>query len=372
MLSRQLPDLREQDFTLLVTNGVTEARDLEFKRDLPGASDGDIKEFLADVTSLANAQGGDLVYGIEDRSGLATAVVGINDADPDAVLLRLESIVRDGIEPRLTAKMQWVPMANGRGVVVLRVPASLAAPHRIRFKNSGKFWNRNSRGKYEMDVHELRHAFTESEALPVRLRQLHDAAVSAAEGFDMPFIMDADPTAVLSLMPLGFLRERRDLPLTRENTILPVKATSASSLPTLEGILWHSTLNEENRVRSYALTHRTGRIDAAWTFGGNRQLRNGEQMLLVWYESFEEGVTDMAVNGVGRLRSYGIEGPWVVIVTVLGIKGAMIFKSQLEHSRPAWRERARLPELVLEHVSKTTLLPICRALWLLFGMTPPT
>lgn len=369
MLNRPLPDLREQDFISLVGNGATESRDLEFKRDLPGSSDGDVKEFLADVSSLANAQGGDLVYGIEEMAGIANAVTGVKVGDVDGALLRLENIVRDGIEPRLMVRMQWVPMASGVGMVVIRVPASLAAPHRIRFKNSGKFWNRNSRGKYEMDVHELRQAFTESEALPVRLRQLHDAAVSAAEGVDMPFIMDADPTAVLSLILLGFLRERRDLALTPESTILPVKASSGNWLPTLEGILWHTPVTEGNRVRSYALTHRTGRIDAAWTFGGNRELQNNETTLLVWAKSFEEGVADMAINGAGRLQSYGMHGPWVVIVTVLGIKGARKVRWDSTLSRPAWRGRARLPELVLEHVTGANLLPIYRAFWLLFGET---
>jgi predicted HTH transcriptional regulator len=159
MLDRPLPDLSEQDFASLVTNGVAEGRDIEFKGELPGGSDSEVKEFLADVTSLANTQGGDLIYGIEDRGGVATGATGIVVADLNDTLLRLENMIRDGIEPRLTVRMQWVPLTTGNGILVLRIPASLVAPHRVRFKASGKFWSRNSRGKYEMDVHELRHAF---------------------------------------------------------------------------------------------------------------------------------------------------------------------------------------------------------------------
>jgi hypothetical protein len=371
MLNRQLPDLREQDFASLVTGGVAEGRDLEFKRDLPGSTDGDLKEFLADVTSLANAQGGDLIFGIEDRGGVATAVRGIDGQTIDNTLLRLESIVRDGVEPRMTMRMQWVSLENGRGVLVLRVPASLAAPHRIRFKNNGRFWTRNSRGKYEMDVHELRHAFTQSEAMPQRLRQLHDEAVSAAEGVDMPFALGANPVAVFSVMPLGLLRERRDLALTPEHTMLPAKTRGANSLPTLEGILWYSPPSDGNIVRAYTLTHRTGRIDAAWAFGGTRQFQNGDEARLVWASSFEEGVTEMAVHGVGRLQSYGIDGPWVIMVTAIGIRGAAMVCQYDDLSRPAWRDRARLPELILDRVSEESLLPIFRAFWFLFGMTRP-
>ena len=85
----------------------------------------------------------------------------------------------------------------------MRVPASINAPHRIIFKNSGRFWSRNSRGNYEMDVHELRHAFTQSEQLPQRFRQLHVDAIAAAQGVDMPFAVEQSPTAVISVAPLA-------------------------------------------------------------------------------------------------------------------------------------------------------------------------
>src|SRR5262249_28263652 len=98
MLSRALPDLTETDIAQLVTNSVTEGRDLEFKRDWPGNGDDDRKEFLADVSSLANAQGGDLVFGVEDKDGVATSVVGLDATNQDAAILRIENMLRDGIE----------------------------------------------------------------------------------------------------------------------------------------------------------------------------------------------------------------------------------------------------------------------------------
>lgn len=374
MLSRPIADLQEQDLISLVSNGVAERRDLEFKRDLPGTSDSEIKEFLADATSLANAQGGDLVFGIEDRGGIATGLLGIDGSDVDGTLLRLENIVRDGIEPRLSVKMQWVPLASGRGALVLRFPASVAAPHRIRFKNSGRFWTRNSRGKYEMDVQELRHAFTQSDAMPQRLRQFHEEAVSASLGANMPYGMGGDPVAVVSIIPLGLLRDRRDLELSGENVLVPANAAKAggySWLPTLEGMLMHTPPDERGTIRAYTLTHRSGYIDAAFTIGGIRKLRDGSRVRLVWSGTFEDGVGEMVFHGASRLRSYGIEGPWVILVTVRGITEARFAVRESELSMPAWRETARLPELIIEHPDKDSLLPIFRGFWFLFGQTRP-
>ena len=367
MLDRALADLSEHDFASFVSNSVSEGRDLEFKRDLPGNSDTDIKEFLADVSSLANAQGGDLIFGIEEKDGVAAKIAGLSPADVDGVLLRLENIVRDGVEPRMVAKIRWVPLADKQGVIVLRIPASLAAPHRV--KKNGRFWSRNSRGKYEMDVHELRHAFTESDALPKRLRQFHEEAVAAARGMDMPIMVDTAPTAVLSLMPLGILRERRDVSATRENTLLPVKAQNAKWLPTLEGGLWYTVPDEGDTVRAYALTHRAGRIDCVWTFGGDRELRHHGLTTVVWPSAFEEGVAEMVVHGVGRLQSYGLQSPWVVMVSVLGIKESRMVLSATELSRSAWRSEARFRELILEHPRPGDLLPFYEDLYLLFGTT---
>lgn len=368
MLNRALPDLVESDFSQLVSNNVSEARDLEFKRDWPGGSNDDKKEFLADVSALANAQGGDLIFGIEEsKEGVAIAVPGIDGANPDAGILRLEEILRAGIAPRLNVRMRWIPLATGSGALVIRVPASLAAPHRVIFQNSGKFFSRNSRGKYEMDVHELRHAFTQSEELPERLRHFHDLAVQAAYGEDMPYLLDDSPVAVISVMPLGLLREQRDLALTPENTILPVKSRNGEWLPILEGMYWHTPLNDNKRIRAYALTHRRGYIDAGFTIGGTREVRPGRSEGLVWSNNFEAGVIEMVVCGCTRLQSYGIEGPWVILVTVLKIKGHKLVISDTEFSMPAWRQSARLPELIIEHPSEDALKPLFKAFWPLFG-----
>jgi predicted HTH transcriptional regulator len=61
MKYKPLEQIREDDLQLIL--GVTESRELEFKEKL-GKSDQDVKEFLKDVSAMANATGGDLIYGI--------------------------------------------------------------------------------------------------------------------------------------------------------------------------------------------------------------------------------------------------------------------------------------------------------------------
>ena len=52
-----------------IANQVQEGKTLEYKEKLPRGAEGDIKEFLADVSSFGNASGGDIIYGIRAERG---------------------------------------------------------------------------------------------------------------------------------------------------------------------------------------------------------------------------------------------------------------------------------------------------------------
>jgi Putative DNA-binding domain len=72
MLIDQLASPNEAKLQELCDEGCGESVTLDFKRDLPGASDKDKQEFLKGVCTFANADGGDLVYGITEQNGAAS------------------------------------------------------------------------------------------------------------------------------------------------------------------------------------------------------------------------------------------------------------------------------------------------------------
>ncbi len=373
MIPRPFEQLDRNDLDALVANGISERRDLEFKRELPGTRPDDVQEFLADVTSLANAHGGDLIYGIEaNKDGVAIGVHGLDVPSSDKALLRLESMLRDSIDPRLSGvRMEWIPLDATLGAIVIRVPASLAAPHRVRVGKGGPFYGRNSRGKYPMDAQELRIAFTQSEQLPQKIRQLHVDAITAASGHDMPFALNDEPAAVVSTIPLSFFREARDLGITHQNVQAPVEVSGGLSwIFTLEGVLMHTPLDDAGRVRSYALTHHAGRVDAAWTIGGVRDVQ-GKERRLVWPQRFERGLLDAAGSAVIRLKDHGIDGPWVVLTTIIGVRDFQMIVGDGYITRSAWRDNASFSELIVDTVNGTTLLPQLDSFWRLFGEHRP-
>ena len=69
MIDKPLADITADDIQHLVEEGTPEKRTLEFKVELPGTKESEKKEFLADVSSFANAVGGDLIFGVATTDG---------------------------------------------------------------------------------------------------------------------------------------------------------------------------------------------------------------------------------------------------------------------------------------------------------------
>jgi len=155
-----LSDIAEAHLQRLITTQAAESLHVEYKRETYSAADDARREFLADVSSSANTGGGDLVIGIEAEKGVPQRLSPFA-GDADTELLRLENMARDGLSPRITnLRARAVPLGRGGSAIVVRIPKSYNPPHRVIFKNSGRFWARSSAGKYEPNVDELRRIFT--------------------------------------------------------------------------------------------------------------------------------------------------------------------------------------------------------------------
>ena len=161
----------EADLAELVDGQVPEGLHLDYKRDSYGTSDSDKRELLKDVSAFANANGGHIIVGIDEAKGYASQLCGIEPANIDVEVSRLDQIIRTGIEPRIPGiRVRAVPLASQSHAVVVRVPRSWQLPHRVCAQKWNKFWIRNSAGSHEAGMEELRHLFTLSASAMDRAR----------------------------------------------------------------------------------------------------------------------------------------------------------------------------------------------------------
>ena len=159
LIDKPLELITEQDLLDLIGNQVREDKRIEFKATLPNDSDKQKKEFLADVSSFENASGGDLVFGMKAQNGVASQLIGLQLSSLDAEILRLENILRDGLDPRIpNIRLQEISLTSGVALLI-RVTRSWIPPHRVKLGGTSRFYSRNSAGKYELDVSEMRPLF---------------------------------------------------------------------------------------------------------------------------------------------------------------------------------------------------------------------
>lgn len=370
MIDKPLNQITLDDIEKLVSSRCSEGPTLDFKQAFPSADDKGTRDFLADVTAFANTDGGDLIIGVkEDGNGVATELVGINPEGLDEAVRRVEDQVRSCVDPRVPMfTVQQVYLTNGKIVLVMRVGASLIAPHRITFKGSSRFYRRGNRSNYEMSTAELRQAFAASIDLPNRIRDLHRKAVEATTGKDMPCRIKTAPIAVLTMAPLSVLREPRDINWTRETAVAPPDGTITPCITIgLDRLIAHSPIEEETgSARAWAINHRRGYLDFAWMIG--HQAR-GEKY--VWPKYFQPELTKAATKSIQTLNSFGIEGPWIAMLTLSGIRDHRIIGGDDYLTAAAWQDPAYLGEIIDNAMSPEALDPFVQGFWRLFGVENP-
>src|SRR3972149_3327791 len=173
----------------LIATGAAEARDIEYKSATYGGNDDARAEFLADVSSLANTVGGDLIIGMAANNGIPTALAPLM-TDIEKECLRLDSMARDGLEPRIpNLQIKAVPLLECGAAIVIRIPRSYNPPHRVVFKGKNRFWARSSAGKYEPDVDELRTLFTLAPQLADRIRGFRADRIAKIAAGEAPAVL---------------------------------------------------------------------------------------------------------------------------------------------------------------------------------------
>ena len=353
----------------LIDGEVAEGKTIEYKREMLGRAESDTVPFLATVSSLANTSGGDLLIGVEALDGLPKALPGVEVTSIDKERLRLEQLMANGLEPRLPrVDIHSVQVVEGRYIMMVRVPRSWVAPHRVR-KND-RFYGRNSAGKYPLDVGELRTAFTLSETVAERIRSFRADRIARIYGRETPVPLDNGGCMVLHLLPLAAFADRQGLDLSdyysRLKTIPLMYGSSYSVRINLDGVVTFDGGYDE-RSRTYTQLFRSGIVEAVET------LHAGEHGLVLSHASYEQDLMGALAQYAKVVSDLGVPPPLYVFLSFVGVQGCRISVD------PLWRhddlhllreDTLLLPEIVIEREEfepHRVLRPVFDMVWNAFG-----
>jgi predicted HTH transcriptional regulator len=166
-----LENITEKDLREMVIQREQESQVLEYKREPYKRNDEETREMLRDITSIANAFGGDLLIGMEeDADEAALQLIGIRN--PEEESQRIVSSCLSNISERIDGlRIHPVLLQDGSSVLVVRIPRSLRAPHMITFRGLNQFWIRHDRQKSPMSIHEIKDTCLKIEGLMEKLER---------------------------------------------------------------------------------------------------------------------------------------------------------------------------------------------------------
>jgi len=373
MISKDINQISEEDLQTLIDNKVSERKTIEYKQALPGNSDKEKKEFLADVSSFANASGGEIIYGIvEDKeTGTPKLINGLNNENADQEILRLDNIIRTGIQPRIPSISisPSIPLRNSKVALVIRVPKSWISPHRVIYGGHDKFYCRGSNGKYPLDVAELRVAFNLSETITERIRNFRLDRISKIFAGETPIPFYENAKIVLHLIPIISFNPAQSYDIgiiaSSPARMPPIYSGGGNSRYNLDGFLIHSD-DQEKQSYSYVQLFRNGIIEAV----EGLLLEPREGKLRIPSIAYEKELIKSLADYLSLLKTLNVEPPIFIFLTLLGVKGYSMaintWRYWIHEVHTIDRDILQLPEVMVENYddkSEKILKPCFDSIW---------
>ena len=373
MIDKPIADITADDIQHLVDEGTPEKRTLEFKAELPGTKDSEKKEFLADVSSFANAAGGDIIYGVKTTGGRATAAPGVTAQNVEEKLLRLDQMIRSGISPRIVGfQIHTVPSLGNGPAIMIRIPRSWQGPHIVIYQQHFRFFSRNAVGKFPMDVSDIRAAVLNVGSTEERIRMFRTDRLARIAAAETPVHLNSTRLICVHSAPFMAFSGTGQVNLAhavnRTELLEPLYANGRSAPRfNVDGLYTHSMGRESST--SYLQIFRNGTVEAV------------DARMIPSPPSYPDAVPSVLFPRelfayVKRLMQLyqllEVEPPYALFVSLLGVRGIRLAVDQSRglNLEPFDRDVLMLPELIIETGSfepDIKLKPLLDTLWQSFG-----
>jgi hypothetical protein len=379
MLPSHLDSVTAKYLEDLCNNRTPESQTLEFKGELPGRDAKAKNEFLKDVSAIANAQGGDLIYGVQEVDGCASALAPITAESVDDARRRLGQILDAGIEPRIIGlQFRDVPVAGGY-ILILRVPASFIGPHRYRLEGGhSRFVVRNGVYTSELTYDQLRSAFEKNPTFIDRARQFREQRLGKIIAGDTWKPLPPGPLCVTHIIPISGIVKSFSLDIQRLfnsqwTSFYLHEAWRSSSLDrstNLDGLVC-APVSSQSQVNGYLQLFRSGAAELL-CFGGSQNPPDQNFKSLIPSGLIADFFIASLKTTITELVKLGLTGPIVFGISFLNTKNHSMWINQHYLSSIADREHMILPEVWIDHVELITdfedlLRPSLDILWQSFG-----
>jgi schlafen family protein len=328
----------------LISRRIRESRTLDFKQSLEASDKGKL-DFVQDVTAMANADGGTIIYGAvegdgEDR-GLIVDVKPLA-IRPDELQTTLTNILRDGVEERIAGVLHGALPLDGGYLYIVRVPPSPLAPHMVIMRSSRlRFYLRANTSNDPMTVRQIKEAVLRADRAEDRAIALVDRrtdywrakfdTISKDRGVGRQHVIPAGQV-LLHVIPLfpppGGVDLADATVLQRFCEIPPFYMTDTQHVSHVMNLDGFATVPEFGDVRERSCTRllRSGALEfqATDVLNIGRQQRPTDDDLRLDAQALEEAVLAAMSQAAGLAEAGLVMPPVVVSLRLLRVRQASL------------------------------------------------
>jgi hypothetical protein len=365
MVARLLPQgtITVDMLRSLIESRIAEGQTIEFKRLIDITDANSKKKLSAEIASFANASGGDIVFGIDEREGKASKLIALRGFDPDKIELQLRQILNSNIEPPVPG-LHFCPVEVGRKkfALVLRIPRSWARPHAL-LGEFPQFMLRDGNRRRAFTVRELREAFGLSASIAERMKQFRAERIASLATDNTPAPLSRHTLFVLHVMPQSAFDTPQSIDvsfLMKNNTLISPMGhdTGLSKKLNFDGVLSYFPGDhlpvQTKAVRSYVQVFRDGCVEAVTTEIFRDDVEAEPKVI---FYSYERDVEKAVYNHLNLLRDLEIEPPIFVSMAFIGAKDySLLLPTQFgleKSSSPIGRDVLIIPETPIYEYSST-------------------
>jgi hypothetical protein len=388
MLPYDLEELTSTDVRGLIDADVAEGLRLEYKRALCIDSSEMRKKFLSRVSGMANAAGGDIVFGISDRkgeddqnTGIADKISGMRIVNEGKTSEAITNLIRNGIAPRLSGvTMKAISCPDG-DIFVVRIPPSWNKPHMVTLDGVNKFYTRTAIGVSPMSVDEIGRAFSEQHELREAIDKWRADRAELILSRKGPALLSGEVVMQFHLIPAeaftrGIMREPWRFSKDQGRSVY-VTCGNYHQRYNADGFLCLAQFG--GRVQpnpsGYTQIFRSGIIEYA--NGNHYGVRSESSGPVIWGQELEKEIVSYYEDALRILRSRGALGVVYAGFTLVGIEGKTFYITPMasvfrDHS--IRQDVFISPEVFVdihdpeERPYARTLMPLIDTMWQVAGL----